>query len=98
MKKRTVRFSLFFIMMLIFAIVEDMLAVSLSGAALLIESIPVIMVIAFAFTLLAELLEEHFEYGRQPLEKILDKTFSYMKKKKIKPTYSNIKRHTKRHY
>jgi hypothetical protein len=56
------------------------------------------MVIAFTFTLLTELLEEHFEYGRQPLERVLDKTFSHMKKKKIKPTYSNIKRHAKRHY
>ena len=84
--------------MLIFAIVEDMVAASLSGATLLIEAIPVIMVIAFTFTLLTELLEEHFEYGRQPLEKVLDKTFSHMKKKKIKPTYSNIKRNAKRHY
>jgi hypothetical protein len=98
MKKRTVRFSLFFIMMLIFAIVEDIIAASLSGATLLIEAIPIIMVIAFTFTLLTELLEEHFEYGRQPLERVLDKTFSHMKKKKIKPTYSNIKRHAKRHY
>lgn len=98
MKRRTVRFSLFFAMMLIFAFVEDMLAASISGGMILLETVPLIILISLVFTLLTELLEEHFEYGRQPLEKILDKTFSYMKKKKIKPTYSNIKRHAKRHY
>ena len=84
MKKRSLRFSLFFIMMLIFAVIEDMLAASLSGAVLLIESIPVIIAIALTFTILTELLEEHFEYGKQPLEKIIDEMFSHFKRKNIK--------------
>ena len=84
-------------MMLIFAIFEDMLAASVSGAILILETLPIIFIIALAFTLLTELLEEHFEYGRQPLEKIIDKTFAHLKKHKIEPTYENVRKHMKRH-
>ena len=84
-------------MMLIFAFFEDMLAASFSGAILILESIPIIFVIALAFTLLTELIEEHYEYGRQPLEKIIDKTFAHLRKHKIEPTYENVKKHMKRH-
>ena len=98
MKTRTVRFSLFFAMMLIFAFVEDMLAASISGGMILLETVPLIILISLVFTLLTELLEEHFEYGRQPLEKIIDKTFEHMKKKKIKPTHRNIRAHIRRKY
>lgn len=98
MKKRALKFSLFFSMMFIFAIIEDMIAASLSGSVLLLEAIPLIILIALIFTVFTEFLEEHFQYGKQPLERILDKTFSYMKKKKIKPTYSNIKKHSRKHY
>lgn len=98
MKKRTLRFSLLFLMMLIFAILEDMLAASVSGASMIIEVVPLIVVIAFPFTLLTELFEEHFEYGRQPLEKIIDEMFAHFKKNKIKPTYRNIKTHIRKNY
>ena len=85
-------------MMLIFAFVEDMLAASISGGLILVETVPLIILISLVFTLLTELLEEHFEYGRQPLEKIIDNTFNHMKKKKIKPTRKNIKAHIRRNY
>ena len=85
-------------MMFIFAVIEDILAASMSGAVLLIESIPIILIIAFSFTIFTELIEEHFEYGRQPLEKIIDDTLNHFKKKKIKPTYKNIKAHVRRNY
>ncbi len=84
-------------MMLIFAVVEDILAASVSGAVLLFEVIPIIFVIALIFTVITELIEEHFEYGRQPLERIIDKTFAHLKKHKIEPTYENIRKHMKRH-
>ncbi|NIO45158.1 MAG: hypothetical protein GTN36_06450 [Candidatus Aenigmarchaeota archaeon] len=97
MKKRIRKFSIFFLMMLIFAIFEDMLAASVSGAILIIETLPLIFLIALIFTLLTELIEEHFEYGRQPLEKIIDKTFAHLRKHNIKPTYENVKKHMKKH-
>jgi len=97
MKKRIRKFSIFFLMMLIFAIFEDMLAASVSGAILILETLPIIFIIALIFTLLTELLEEHFEYGRQPLERIIDKTFAYLRKHKIEPTYENLRKHMKRH-
>jgi len=84
-------------MMLIFAVIEDVFAASVSGAIFLFEMIPIICVIALIFTLITELIEEHFEYGRQPLEKIIDKTFAHLKKHKIEPTYENVKKHLKRH-
>ena len=97
MKKRIRKFSIFFLMMLIFAFFEDMLAASFSGATLIVGTIPIIFVIALIFTLLTELIEEHFEYGKQPLEKIIDKTFAHLKKHEIEPTYENVKKHMKRH-
>jgi len=84
-------------MMLVFAIFEDILAASFSGGALIIGTLPFIFLIALIFTLLTELFEEHFEYGRQPLEKIIDKTFAHLRKHNIKPTYENVKKHMKRH-
>lgn len=83
--------------MLIFAIVEDMLAASFSGAQVVLGTIPIIVIIALAFTLITELLEEHFEYGRQPLEKIIDKTFNHLEKNKIEPTRKNVKKYMKKH-
>ena len=97
MKKRAIKFSTFFVMMLIFAIIEDMLAASFSGAVFLLETIPIIFIIALIFTFLTELVEEHFEYGKQPLEKIIDKTFEYLEKEKINLTHENVKKHLKRH-
>jgi hypothetical protein len=97
MKRRFRRFSIFFLMMLIFAIIEDMLAASVSGAILILESLPFIFIISLVFTLITELVEEHFEYGRQPLEKIIDRTFEHLRKNKIKPTHENVKKHMKIH-
>lgn len=97
MKRRVLRFSIFFVMMLVFAIIEDMLAASLSGAILVLETIPIIIFIALVFTLLTELVEEHFEIGRGPLERAIDKTFRYMRKHNIKPTHENVKFHLKKH-
>lgn len=93
-KKRAIRFFLFFAMMLIFAIIEDILAAHLSGAILLLETIPIIILIAFIFTVITELVEEKFEGGEQPLEKIL-KTLMHMEKHKIPITYKNIRKHLK---
>ena len=97
MKKRAIKFLTFFMMMLIFAIIEDMLAASFSGSILLLETVPIIFVIALVFTFLTELVEEHFEYGKQPLERIIDKTFEYLEKEEIKLTHANVKKHLKRH-
>lgn len=80
-------------MMLIFAI-KDILAAHLSGATLLLETVPIIILIAFAFTVVTELIEEEFEGGEQPLEKIL-RTLAHLEKHKIPPTYENIRKHLK---
>ena len=84
-------------MMLIFAITEDMIAASLVGAVLLFEHVPIIIIVALAFTFLTELIEEHFEIGKGPLERLIDNTFDYLKKENIKPTHENVKKHMKRH-
>jgi hypothetical protein len=91
-KKRAFRFALFFAMMLLFAVIEDVLAAQLSGATLLLETIPIIVLIAFLFTLVTELVEEHFESGDQPLERLL-KTLAHLEKHEIPPTYENIRKH-----
>ena len=96
MKRRAIRFSIFFTMMLIFAIIEDVLAASVSGAVLLLETIPLIILIAVIFTIIAELVEEHFEVGKGPLERAIDKTFAHMKRRRIKPTSENIKKQLKK--
>ncbi len=98
MKKRILRFFTFFAMMLVFAIIEDVLAASVSGATLLLETMPIIILIAFVFTVVTEYVEERFfERGPQPLEKIIDKTFAYMRQRNIKPTHKSVKYHLKRH-
>lgn len=93
-KRRAFRFALFFAMMLLFAVIEDMLAAQLSGATLLLETIPIIVLISFVFTLVTELVEEHFESGDQPLERLL-RTLAHLEKHEIPPTYENIRKHLK---
>lgn len=97
MKKRIIRFLLFFAMMLIFEIVEDTLTASFLGATMILKVIPVIIVVALVFTLITELVEERFEGKVGPLEKIIDDTFAYFKEHNIKPTHENVKMHLKRH-
>lgn len=86
-------------MMLIFAMIEDILAATFSGAIIIkiFETIPLIFIISLIFTFITELIEEKFEYGKQPLERIIDKTFEYLKENKIKPTHENVKKHLKIH-
>lgn len=91
-KKRTAKFLVFFIMMLLFAIIEDILAAKASGAPFIIETLPLVIVIALIFTVITELIEEHFERGEQPLEHMLH-TLEHLERKKIPPTYENIKKH-----
>ena len=96
-KKRTVRFLVLFTAMLIFAIIEDVLAAHLSGAPFIIETLPLIIIISFFFTIITEYIEERFEPGEQPLEHLLH-TLEHLKRKKIPPTYENIKKHLKKHH
>ena len=99
MRKRSIRFVMLFTMMLIFAIIEDVLAASFSGSIAIdiLKAVPIIFIISLIFTFITELIEEHFEYGKQPLEKIIDKTFEYLEKEKIELTHENVKKHLKRH-
>ncbi len=91
-KKRTVKFLVFFIAMLIFAIIEDVLAAHLSGAPFIVETLPIIVVIALFFTIITEYIEERFEPGEQPLEHLL-RTLAHLEERKIPPTYENIRKH-----
>lgn len=91
-KKRTVKFLVLFAMMLIFAVIEDVLAAHFSGATLILETLPLIVAMSFVFTLITEYVEERFEGGEQPLEHLL-KTLERMERKNIPLTYENIRKH-----
>ncbi len=93
-KKRTVKFLILFGMMLIFAIIEDVLAAKVSGAPFIIQTLPFITLIAFVFTIITELVEEYFEPGEQPLEHLIH-TLEHLERHKIPPTYENIRKHLK---
>ena len=96
-KKRTVKFVVFFIMMFIFAVIEDVLAAKASGAPFIMETLPLIGGIALFFTIVTEYVEERFEPGEQPLEHLIH-TLEHLKRKKIPPTYENIKKHLKKRH
>ncbi len=94
-KKRTLKFIVFFVLMLVFAITEDILAAHISGAPFIIDTLPFIIIIALLFTVITELIEEHFEPGEQPLEHVLH-TLEHLERRNIPPTYENIRLHLKK--
>ncbi len=94
-KKRAVRFLLFFAVVLIFNIADNFLTASFLGVSFILEAVPLMIGIAFIFTLITELIEEEFEGGDQPLEHLL-RTLAHLEKHKIPPTYENIRKHLKR--
>ncbi|TRZ55336.1 hypothetical protein D4Q76_00690 [archaeon] len=96
-KKRVFRFALFFAMMLVFAIIEDLFAASLSGDVFLFETVPLIFAVAFVFTIIAELVEEWFGFTDSIIEDAVKNAFSHMEKHKIKPSYENVMKHVKTH-
>ncbi len=96
-KRRVFRFVLFFAMMLIFAIVEDLFTASISGTIFLFETLPLIFGIALIFTIIAELVEEWFGFTDRIIEDAVKNAFSHMEKHKIKPSYENVMKHVKSH-
>ncbi len=96
-KRRVFRFALFFAMMLIFAIIEDMLAASVSGTVFLYETLPLIVVVAFVFTAVAELVEEWLGFSDKIIEDAVKNAFEQMEKHKTKPSYESVMRHVKAH-
>lgn len=96
-KRRVFRFVLFFAMMLVFTITEDILAASFSGSMLIFETLPLIFILAFAFTIIAELVEEWFGFTDSIIEDAVKNAFSHMEKRRIKPSYENVMKHVKKH-
>ncbi len=96
-KRRVFRFALFFAMMLVFAIIEDLLTASVSGAVFLYETLPLIVVVAFVFTVVAELVEEWFGFTDRIIEDAVKSAFEQMEKHKTKPSYENVMMHVKAH-
>lgn len=96
-KRRVFRFALFFAMMLVFAIIEDMMAASLSGAVFLYETIPLIVVVAFFFTVVAELVEEWLGFSDRIIEDAVKNAFIHLEKNRMKPSYENVMKHVKAH-
>lgn len=84
MKKRVAKFLALFVMLVVFGIIEDVLAAHVSGATLIMEALPIIVLFAIVFTLITEMIEEHFETGEGPLEEIVDKIIGKKKVKKKK--------------
>ncbi|MBR9682755.1 MAG: hypothetical protein GOV02_03705 [Candidatus Aenigmarchaeota archaeon] len=83
MKKRIAKFVALFVMLILFGVIEDVLAAHVSGGTfdLIIEALPFIFLISVLFTLITEAIEEHFERGEGPLEKVVD---SIIGKKKVR--------------
>lgn len=96
-KRRVFRFALFFAMMLVFAIIEDVLAASMSGAIFLYETLPLIFIMAFVFMAVSELMEEWFGFTDSIIEDAVKNAFSHMERHKIKPSYENVMKHVKSH-
>jgi hypothetical protein len=96
-KRRLFRFALFFAMMLVFAIIEDVLAASMSGAVFLYETLPLIVIVAFAFTVIAELVEEWFGFTDRIIEDAVKNAFENMEKNRIEPSCENVMKHVKVH-
>lgn len=96
-KRRVFRFALFFAMMLVFAIIEDVMAASVSGAVFLYETLPLIVVVAFVFTIVAELVEEWLGFTDRIIEDAVKNAFEHMEKHKIEPSYENVMKHVKSH-
>lgn len=91
-RKRTVKFLVLFLMMLTFAVIEDVLAAHMSGATLILETLPLIIAMSFAFTMITEFVEEKFEPGEQPLEHVL-KIIMHLEKHDVPPTPEGIRKH-----
>lgn len=96
-KRRVFRFALFFAMMLVFAIMEDVLAASVSGAVFIYEILPLIVVVAFAFTVIAELVEEWLGFTDRIIEDAVKDAFEHLEKNRMKPSYENVMKHLKAH-
>lgn len=96
-KRRVFRFALFFAMMLIFAIIEDVLAASMSGTVFLFETLPLIFILAFTFTIIAELVEEWLGFTDRIIEDAVRNAFEHMEKHRIEPSYENVMKHVKAH-
>ncbi|MFZ3077692.1 MAG: hypothetical protein WA139_04510 [Candidatus Aenigmatarchaeota archaeon] len=94
-KRRLFRFALFFAMMLVFAVIEDLLTASVSGAVFLYETLPLIVVVAFVFTVIAELVEEWLGFTDSIIEDAVKNAFYHMEKHRIKPSYENVMKHVK---
>lgn len=94
-KRRVFRFVLFFVMMLVFAIMEDMLTASMSGAVFLYETLPLIVVVAFVFTVVAELVEEWLGFSDKIIEDAIKNAFEHLEKNRMKPSYENVMKHVK---
>ncbi len=84
MKKRVAKFLALFVMLVVFGVIEDILAAHVSGATLIIEALPFIVIFAVVFTLITEMIEEHFERGEGPLEEMVDKIIGKKKAEKTK--------------
>lgn len=83
-EKRAIRLVLFFILLVIFGIIEDMIALYLTGVSSTLfiifkmENIFVILLIAIIFTIIAEFTEKIYE-GEKPKD-IIKKTAKVIKK------------------
>jgi len=102
MKRKLAKFLMFFLVMIIFSVVEDMVALStitLFSWGIFLAILPEIVLIALLFTIITEYIEERmFHPEDQPIKNIIkaiDNAFRHMQRHKIKPTPANVKKHVK---
>ena len=68
-KRKYTRFILYFLILLIFGVIEDVTAVYLTSGEEIIEVIVVAIVLSFIFTLIGEVIETVWMYNKKKLRK-----------------------------
>ena len=86
MKKRIAKFLALFSMLIIFGVIEDILAAHISGGLLItiMDSLPLIFLISVIFTIITEFIEERFDRGEGPIEHFVDVVIGKKRPKKKK--------------
>ena len=90
-KKHSIRFIVFFIFLVLYGIIEDIMAIGLSGVEFNTFVLTISIVIASAFTAIAEITERLYEKEKTNINRAIKK-----EKKAIKKEERAIKKFEKR--
>jgi membrane protein YdbS with pleckstrin-like domain len=83
-KKRVLRFIIFFLFLIVFSVIEDLLAFYLHGTEFDVAIFLIVIVIATIFTAIAEISEFIFKKEEPKIEKFVQKEEKVIKKEERK--------------